>query len=293
MVYSINTSAGSKLIYISSKNIPPGQFKTNLKTSFTVQLNNAITAFDTEHLFVSLYSASIPMSFYNIRTSETLLKVGVVINSIETIHDLSVSVGNYNIKQLYIALLNLFDTTINLDISKYLNFELVGQLNKTKITLINNTIGLSRINFYFNESTITQTLGFDNQLYQLDINHFIIGPKMILLFDAFSIYLRTNFQSLNNYNERGQFSDVLERIPTVDPYKVRFFTAPPTQHKLMLSQKSISSFDLFLTYDNSELVDLNGLDWECCLKVDIIKDLDRGYNIDLRNQITETDQLEI
>lgn len=289
MVYSVNTSAGSKLIYISSKNIPQGQFKTNLNTSFTIYLNNAINAFDTEHILVSLYSASIPMSFYNIRNSETLLKIGVVIDSVETITSINITSGNYNIKQLYTALLGVIDG-INSEISKYLVFELIGQLNKTKISLLNNPIGLSQIKFYFNDSSITETLGFNNELYILDVNHYIIGPKMILLYDAFSIYLRTNFKSLNNYNEKGQFCDILERIPTVDPYKVRFFTAPPTQHKLLLNQKIISSFDISLTYENGELVDLNGLNWECCLKVDIIKDLDRGFNFDILDKMNQIDE---
>jgi hypothetical protein len=292
MVYNINTSAGSKLIYISSKNIPQEQFKNpSLNTSFTVQLTTPINAYDTEHILVSLYSASIPMSFYNLRASETKIKVGVIIDSVEYIETFTLDPGNYTIKQVYSSINNLLNT-INAEISKYLIFELVGQLNKTKITLLNNTIGFTQIKFYFNESTISQILGFNNILYTLDINHYIIGPKMILLFDAFSIYLRTSLLSLNNYNEKGNFTDILERIPCVDPYKVVYFSPPASQHKLLLNQKAVATFDVSLTFDNNELVDLSGLDWEFSLKFDIVKDLDRGYNIDIRQNL-EDDNINI
>jgi hypothetical protein len=58
---------------------------------------------------------------------------------------------------------------------------------------------------------------------------------------------------------------------------VIYYECPPNGHKVIIGEKSISSFDLTLTFaDEDEVVDLNGLDAEYSLIFQIIRDKGRA-----------------
>jgi len=285
MSYNLNTNESSKLLYISSSKIPEQLKKNTLNTYFTIQLASPIIANDKEHILMSLYSASLPMSFYNIKSNENrfYITANFIDNSTYTA-EIFIDPGNYNINQIYSAIKSKLaqvqlPTIGNMDV---ITFTYIPQLNKTSIIVNTNTYNIISVTINWELSTISKILGFTNLNQTINLNNLIISPNMILLYDIFSIFIKTNIGITNNYDQNGDFTDILERIPVVDPYKVKFFEPPAQQHKTLIKSKAVSIFDVKITDQDDNLIDFNGLPFELVFKFDIVKDLERGENLNLR-----------
>lgn len=250
MSYQLDTSNNSTLVFIKSRNLPSTAFlNPSVNTYYRIQLANSISCLQGESLLLSLYSASIPCSFYNITSDENSFTLGGIPTTIP--------VGNYNARTLITAL----QTAVA---------GLTGTYNAitNKITLSYPT-GPTLI-----LTTIAPSFGFTTNT---TITGTMTGPNVVNIIDDYSLYLRTNLNLTNARDEQGNFSDVLERIPIKASNSVVYYESPPNQHRNLLSVKTVSEFTMALTYDTSNnLVDLNGCDWEICLLFQTIKSLERG-----------------
>lgn len=267
MSYQLTTSNQSKLIFIKTRSLPQENF-LNGNTYFRVQLNNTISCSDNEYLLLSLYSASIPCSFYNITTNETKF----LLDSTE----LSIPAGNYNVRTLIQAIHNALNPYTGTEIS--LTWDSIT--NKITIT-IGSVVGFSTLTL----TNIAGSLGFTTGTsINLTAPSTHVAPNVVNIIDDYSLYLRTDLNLTNSVNELGNFTDILERIPIKSSNSVVYYESPPNQHRNLLTDKSINDFTIALTYDTSnDYVNLNGCDWELCLLVQTVKDLSRDLGIpDLR-----------
>ena len=258
-MYLLDTSNNSTMLFIKSRNLPSTAFlNPPLNTYYRVQLSNTVSCLPGESLLLSLYSASIPCSFYNITNDENSFTLGGILRTIP--------VGNYNVRTLMTAL----QTAVA---------GLTCSYNSTtnKMTLVYPS-GPALI-----LTTIAQSCGFNSGT---TITGTMTGPNVVNIIDDYSLYLRTNLNQVNARDEFGNFSDILERVPIKASGSVVYYESPPNQHKNLLSVKTISEFTVALTYDSgNNFVDLNGCDWEICLLVQTIKSKDRGSDMpDLRTQ---------
>lgn len=259
MSYSLDTSNNSTLLFIKSRNLPASAFlNAPLNTYYRVQLANAVSCLAGESLLLSLYSASIPCSFYNITNDENSFTLGGTPRTIPA--------GNYNVRSLMTALQTVvagLTCTYNSTTNK---MTLVYPSGPTLIL-----------------TTIAESCGFTSGT---TITGTMTAPNVVNIIDDYSLYLRTNLNLTNARDEQGNYSDILERIPIKASGSVVYYESPPNQHKNLLSVKSISEFTISLTYDSgNEFVDLNGCDWEIALLVQTIKTKDRGNDMpNLREQ---------
>lgn len=263
MAYLLDTNNNSSLIFIKTRNLNPNAFlQSGYNTSFKIQLANPIICHAGESLLLSLYSASIPCSFYNITNDENGFKIDGIPYTIPE--------GNYNVRTLSSALCSTVNNILG---ATRLSYSYNAVTNK--ITL--NYTGLSTVQL----TTIAPSLGF---LLDTTLVASNVAINVVNIIDDYSLYLRTNLNLINARDENGNFSDILERIPIKSSNSVVYYESPPNQHKNLLSIKTIQDFTVALTYDQSnQLVNLNGCDWELCLLVQTIKTLDRGKTMeDLR-----------
>lgn len=282
MPYSLNTSISSKLLFINSSKIPTNQFRNGSKTAFTVMLDDPIACNEGEHILMSLYSCSIPNTMYSTRASETsftfTIHNGMLINTFTV----NILPGNYSVKQVYNAI-NAKMAEISVDF-QCLTFSYLPQYNKTMLAFKSN-LNVDRIDVDFSKSSLGPTLGWGSEVITLLDGQSVVSPNMVQIYDQYSIFLRTSLET-QSYNEQGRVSNILERIPISSQNSVTFFQAGITQHKTLLSTKSIKSFDIFLTtHDEAEVVDLNGCPFELCLKFDIIAGLGRADVVDFRDLV--------
>lgn len=284
-MYLQNNSIGSKLLFINSEKIPSNQFKSATKTYFTIELDHPIECNEEEFILLSLYSCSIPNTWYSTRETENRLMITVIDGLLEYHYDIVITPGNYTIKQIYSEIISQL-TILNTQFSSILSFSYVPQTNRTMVTFTSSDYADSVI-LKFSSSSMAKTLGFTNQDVTLSGSQSITSPNMIMIYDIYSVFLRTNFGT-QSYNELGRITNILERIPVSNQNSVTYYQAGIMQHKTILSQKSIKSFDLYLTtHDELEMLDLNGMPFELCLKFDIVHGLDRAETVDYR-QIEET-----
>lgn len=260
MSYQLDTNQSSKIIHIKSRDVPTRNryFKN---TSFSIELSNSITCLDNEYLLISLYSASIPMSFYNISTGETSFLIGSTEYNIET--------GNYNITTLQQTLENTIGSIIGAGVISFAYNKI-----KNKTTVLCNGLGFGTLTF----TGIAQSLGFTNgYTIPLGVVQTYTSPNVCNIIDKYSIYLRTDLNVSNAYNTDGNLTDILERIPIKGANSVLYFEQPPSQHKSIIVPKFIKTFKIGLTYESeTDFLDLNGCDFELSLKVDTVKNLERA-----------------
>lgn len=250
MSYTIDSSNNSTLVFVKSRNLPSNAFiQSGYNTYYRVQLANPVSCFQGESLLLSLYSASIPISFYNITSDENTFTLGGTPTTIP--------VGNYNVRTLMTAL----ETAVSGLVATY-----NSTTNKITLTYVQSPPLIL--------TTIAKSLGFaDNTT----IFGTMTAPYVVNIIDDYSLYLRTNLNLTNARDENGNYSDILERVPIKSSGSVVYYESPPNQHKNILGVKSVSDFTIALTYDTSNnLVDLNGCDWEIALLFQTIKTPTRG-----------------
>jgi hypothetical protein len=271
MVYTLNTSQSSKVIHIKSSDIPASQ-RLFSNTAFVVELQNTITCLENEYLLISLYSASIPMSFYNITEEETSLVInGTTYN---------ISQGNYNITNLQVTVSNLVNGVLGINT---ISFTYDKITNKTTMIVP----GTSASILQFGDG-LAKSLGFNTGIiYDLIVGANYTAQNVANIIDKYSIYLRTDLNISNAYNTLGQLSDILERIPIKSANSVLYYEASPSQHKSIIIPKFIKNFKMSLTYDTeNDFIDLNGCDFEISLKIDTVKELSRAESIpDVRTKM--------
>ena len=280
MSYILNTGHSSRIIHINTTDLPPSQLISGY-SHFIVQLKNPITVFDSEMMMVSLYSASIPCSMYNIDATQNVVAFteGVLSASF------AVTPGWYNAKQLAATVAALLTANSPNHFTYTCTFNTIT--GKHTITC-NDSLVAKTLNMNVTNS-IYRALGFEKATYPF--SSVITSVNVATIEDRYSIYVRSNIDTTSSYDANGNLSDVLERIPLASSGSVVYYTQPSSGHKLLVDGKSLSIFEIRLTYDDGTLINLNGLPWELSIKIDIINNINgvRGSNFNVRDELQRID----
>tara|TARA_R110000764_G_scaffold204236_1_gene289514 strand:- start:112 stop:510 length:399 start_codon:yes stop_codon:yes gene_type:complete len=90
----------------------------------------------------------------------------------------------------------------------------------------------------------------------------------------------------------GGFSNILCRVPLRNTLPGQVIGIDPVNgdiHKLLIKTKAITTISIKLTNQRNTIIDLNGLDWDICLKVEFIETVDfKGGDI---RRIVEDEQV--
>ena len=283
--------------YLSTKII--GNESTQLHSNCLFNLEEKIEVPEQINLLISLNSATIPYSFYNIRnsvnnrifysvsdkTSGTALFPGFATafipegnySALSLAEYLSSSIDNKTGSNPLTPISYLFDYTQNWnnDLGKYefgivgvgadagktLEFKFLGHNPITNIQTDNceGPLGL-RPNEDFSFSGAPQP----------NVN---LSPNFVDVNDNLhGLFIRTNLTSANTMESQSKsFSNILSRIPIItNPGDVIFKQPNDVGHKCLVQTKNISQIVVRLVDDRNNVLDLNGLHFQLSIKFEYI-----------------------
>ena len=212
------------------------------------------------HIYVSVVSASIPYTFYNIDTTNNYL----VYKINGSFYYLWITSGNYNAIQFASYLTS--NTGLNVSYNIITN----------KLSLTHSTYSFS----LGSSSTCLELLGFktSNNTSQLSsyYNSSTTKNEMISLYcvnlqSKHCICIQTNFETGNRNFAHLRSSSILASIPiSGQPYSMITYTNP-NRYRANLFTNSIRYINIKLVNQMNELVDLNGCHFTITLQLDIEK----------------------
>ena len=288
MSYNIPVnSEDSVLIHLDSRDASSylaSSENGDLTSYFQYILTDKIICPSNQVMLISLYNASIPYSFYNIRVGiNDTIDLKISNGGIDPInHTIVLPPANYTtfsladkIELLINALsANLaeeftFTMTYDDDLQKF-DYSVEGieesSTNQVRIDLLFNSGGNSsktpKIEMGFKQEDIyLDTLKPLTSTNCIDINGSIHG-----------IYVRSNLTSKSVLDsQNGNLSNILARIPIeVQAGGIIFFNSRDSKHLSVVSPLEVNIITIRLTDERNRQLDLNGLHFQVGIKIDFM-----------------------
>ena len=236
---------------------------TQLTSHFAYSFKDAIETGPGEGMLVSLSSASIPYSFYNIRTGindQLHYSKGGVLQA-----PISVAPGNYSANTLAKALINAFKAPI-VDVVLLMSYDKITQ--KYALSSANG------LTFEFDEDrNIKNEIGFGGSSGSVPITVDAAEPTASpqaadLNGSVHAIYIRTNLATKSVMeSQTGGVSDILAKVDiNTDPGGVITLDPNRVSHEALIHTAGIKHLEIRITDERNRLLDLNGLHSQVALR---------------------------
>ena len=244
----------SNIILIRSKET---KYET-LNSDFSFNLKNAIDINKGDEAHVTLISAEIPYSFYNI--SSDLENNFLIFDSFP--YQIVFPNQDYNITEL-VKYFNdnsyfsaLFSTTYN--------------TQKNKITFTNVSGSTQTINFSL--STINKIIGFDENQTDITIlaGESTESVNVCNLCTVHSIMVRSNLSDANTQSSRNGNSSILQKISIdVNSNFLIYLNNSDYRTSSIIQNSTIDFISMQLTNQDDKVLNLNGVNFEISLLIEI------------------------
>ncbi len=243
----------SNIIHIRSKET---NFET-LNSDFSFNLKSAIEIGKNQEAHITVISAEIPYSFYNI--SSDLLNNTLVYNTNNT---LTFTNQDYNITQL----VKYFNDDTNFSAL----FSTTYNAQKNKITFTNVTGSTQTINF--SSSTINKVIGWNE--IQSDIDLAASGTtesvNVCNLATVHSIMVRSNLSDANTQSSRNGNSSILQKISIdMNSNFLIYLNNSDYRTTSIITSTTIDYISMNFTNQDDKILNLNGVNFEISLLVEI------------------------
>ena len=297
----------SKVLYLDSKFATTKLSKNSngdlLSTDYIYNLKENIIVPDNMKILISLYNATIPFSFYNLREDindrfylSYSTNSGVSYVSVYA----QFKTGNYNAFDLIDEFKRIFggglsrktsdnslDTELANDKIKFtLSYDrkrLKYNFGWTKVSGGGSSITNIRIDSDNDSRPIRGMFGLvdnvsGNQMPELltaSVEPFESPNAVDLNDNIHGLYIRQNIASKGTLdNESGTFSNILARIPiTTNAGGIIFHRPNEATHQNLVGLHAIDSVGCKLTDDSNRPIDLNGLEWQCSFLIQFVRNL--------------------
>lgn len=269
---------GSRVMYLNSADADINHYKT---THFTFTFKEALHTRPHEMMLVSLISASIPYSFYNIREGiNDTLKYQVLENE-DTI---TLSAGNYTANSLKTALIDAFNSNTGLlktytgDNTEYalhtldLGYHFPTQKYTFSLTKEDGAGGVD-VTLLFSQSKLAVELGFVDEDVQVSVNSDATGPNVADVNGlVHALYVRTDLPTKSVFESlSGGVSDILGKVNlNTNPGGIIVHEPGDTAHKTLVASNHIRTLSLRVTDERNQVLDLNGLHFQLGIKFEFI-----------------------
>ena len=249
-----------------------------LTTNYTYTLVEGLPIPDSKICEVSLYTATIPYSFYNVRAgiNDTFEIRAAMLTNIEHTETFTIPSGNYSANALKSMFNTLQKAATNPTIQS-MDFVITYYRETIKfdfdmITDVPN-LEVLRVNFI----NCASMFGFRHNNHNYDFNYSTTHTRSseicVDISDSIhGLYIRQNLATKSTLdNEAGTFSNILTRIPiNTNPGGIIFHNPQNSTHRAITDLHSIQTIGVKLTDDNNRSIDLNGLHWQMSLLITLI-----------------------
>ena len=261
-----NNSKSSILLYLDSRDATSylatkletdndgNSREVNLNSYFQYVLRENIEIPLNQRALVSLQSATIPYSFYNIRTGNYTaysLQAEIIadVNDNQTIGTLDYSFGmEYDSdknKYLYSITNTANSNVLRIDF----NYE-------DSIKSCNVEMGFEPLNHFILSTTLQKNRFSQNVI---DINGSIHG-----------VYIRSNLVSKGTLDsQNGTLSNILARLP-INVQSGGIIFGDDNNHRSIVDLKYINTITIRLTDERNRILDLNGLHFQVAIQIDFL-----------------------
>lgn len=213
---------------------------------------------DGFHIYLSLHSALIPYSFYNINSTNNIIEYEIDLSEGETnytiAYALTITEGNYNINQLVSYLTtNMNSISITYD----------GITNKLTFT---GTYPFTLQSY----STCFNIIGFVSGNNYTSTNNSLTSVNCINVNQIKAINVITN---LSTYNINKSFSNnlsILSCIPVNRPPYSIIEYENKNNYRCNLFMNQLQLIKIKLVDENENLINLNGLHYSLVLQLDVV-----------------------
>lgn len=231
-----------------------------------------IIAEEDEVLGVSLVSATIPNSFYNLSNNNQNNKIKFKETGDTDYIILTIPSGSYDILELSSKIKELLEANSTNSLTYTFTYD---EINNS-LTIKNSNPTVKNTTFDFSiENSCRRFLGFKSQEISITTTNGITSDRAVDITDTRnSIYIRLPNLSNSKVLESssGKFSNIIAQVPVSLSRNTFFIYEPPVEFICELSQKQINSIDINITYqDETEAVNFEGCDFEINLKISFFK----------------------
>ena len=274
----MNTSSSVVLHLDSQYNVT--QLQSGLTTNYLYNLVEPILIPDNESCEVSLYSATIPYSFYNVRDGVNNTFYILLATTAGTYaRTITLTPGNYNALTLKTELKSKIKAAGGITPIGALEFKITYSRPSLKYTFELEQSVPDFLSLEFKFKTSHRLFGFNSG----ETSKEFIGPgtgggfvsdSCVDLNDSIhGLYLRQNLTTKATLdNQTGTFSNILARIPiSCNAGGVIFHSPANSTHRAMTTLHSIQSIGIKLTDDANNTIDLNGLHFQISILVSFVK----------------------
>ena len=232
----------------------------NNKSSIKVDLQNFIERKKDELFLISLNSCQIPYTFYQLEEGLND-KIIYMVGEIEDF--LIIPEGNY-------TAITFKSTVESLFLAKNIDFKMSYDL--TRVTGKYSFTCSSEISFLNREDSPYKMFGFNlDEEYLIKPNIIFTSINPVTMHNIECIYVHlANLNYLNSINaQTGGFSDILCKMHvSTDPWSNINFHANMSQHKLLVNNDHISKFDIKLTDQDNNIIDLHNHNYQLSILIE-------------------------
>lgn len=217
------------------------------------------------HIHISIVSASIPYTFYNLDSSNNYIQYFITDNNaVTTLYDFYITEGNYNVYQLLAYLKTKLGT----------DFTITYDIITNKFTFIHSTYIFG---FVGNTSTALEFLGFKKTAINYDITTYVSINRILISYYCINVQSKhclcvgINYPTGNiNYSNKLT-NNILVSIPiTGNPYSMIVYDNP-NSYKANLYTDNLSYMNIKIVDQNNSIINLNGCHWTITMQLDIVR----------------------
>jgi len=258
----------SRVMYLNSADAHRHHYKT---THFTFTFKEALHTRPSEGLLVSLISASIPYSFYNIRTG---INDGLVLRVGNTPDFVTLPAGNYNATSIRVALLERINTKLGVHTGGVTNhaphtlemaYDVPTQKFQFKLTKT-GTDPSTTLTLDFATSSLSVELGGGSaDLVITEGAALLSAPDVAdLNGSVHALYLRTDIPTKSVFESlTGGASDILGKISlNTNPGGIIVHEPNNTAYQTLVATNHLRTISVRVTDERNDLLDLNGLHFQ-------------------------------
>lgn len=245
----------SKVMYINSKDV--SNFYGGVTTDYSYEFKEPVECRTGEGVLVSLVSAAIPYSFYNVRDGINNKLSYTIIGSQGSTGVVTIPPGNYTAASLKNVLVNYFAThTPFLELA--IDFDVVTHRYTFRLT---HGTAVLILQFGSSPTSPNVEFGCSSDIHISNGNPQTSTSSVDLNGSIHTIFVRSDLPTNSVFeSQSGGVSDVLASVMiNANPGSVISHSASGSQHESLIQTKHIKHLRVRLTDERNRVLDLNGL----------------------------------